>query len=697
MRAGTSAALEAESCLLQAREYGRLMSEARARELRFRQASEAEHRLEAILRPFEVLGWRLLVDRAWPGTRNGNVDFLMVGPGGVLVIDSKAWADMSLVDGTLFRGQADATDDVEKTLAVAELAEQAVADVGLVPLLVQPWFVFDRSTLPRHTLGRLQLVGDRLATAQLARLPHRLAPEQVEHVAAAVEGAFPPYRRRSGTSVVVSQQPVEPRAVDAPEQTELFERQDVVDALVASLTSAPVEEWMTFLHPDQIELVRRSWNGPARLRGAAGTGKTVVGLHRAAYLASTRPGRVLVVSFVRTLPGVLSGLFERMAPENADRVDFLGLHEFARRILDERGVRSRLNGRLAPKLFDQAWLERGEPSVLGRLAGDKSYWKEEVDYVLKGRAITAFDDYAELNRVGRRTGLQREHREAVWDLYRRYDELLRDNGVWDFNDMLLQAYQAQTAAPGDGEYVSVVVDEVQDLTALGVRLLHAVVGDAPDGLLLIGDGQQNLYPGGFTLTEAGVSVQNRSRALGVNYRNGALILERAMAHASKQNFDDLEGRSESGTRHLSIARAGGAVIEASATYRSQLERLLLEMLRRTLAMDGVHPGDAAVLVQSNAEARAWEQVLTAAGIEVTPLTSYDGRAGSGVKVGTTHRAKGLEFKYVFLPGHGRPPARRTRESDATYAERCERRLREEFVAMTRARDGLWLGSVATPA
>lgn len=68
----------------------------------------------------------------------------------------------------------------------------------------------------------------------------------------------------------------------------------------------PWEKWTVFLHPGQRELVERRYAGPARVSGSAGTGKTVVALHRAAFLARTHPeARVLLTTFSDPLANAL--------------------------------------------------------------------------------------------------------------------------------------------------------------------------------------------------------------------------------------------------------------------------------------------------------------------------------------------------------------------------------------------------------
>jgi superfamily I DNA/RNA helicase len=233
---------------------------------------------------------------------------------------------------------------------------------------------------------------------------------------------------------------------------------------------------------------------------------------------------------------------------------------------------------------------------------------------------------------------------------------------------------------------------VQDLNLLGVQLLHALVGDRPDGLLLIGDGQQAVYPGGFSLSEAGINVAGRSNVLRVNYRNTAEILDLAWQVVAEESFDDLDGAPVAGARDVQVTRTGGVTLRVDQPDPGLHDDALVTAVRQHHAELGVRLGDMAVLCSANWQAARYLRVLQAQGIGCMPLDQYDGQTTERVKVGTFHRAKGLEFANVYLPGlSSRPIDRLSEEPDSTYRERIELFHRQLFVGMTRARDLLWLG------
>ena len=462
---------------------------------------------------------------------------MVAGPGGVFVVDTKAWREVSIADGRIYRGQEDATDDLMNLADLGYSIEGALAEVGLAPGEVHVVVVLAGRASVNERVGPVSVVGEKDVLRHIASYGNRLTASQVDIVLGATLALLPEVNAPAPISVTLRSRRC--RATTTRSKTPLLTDEEVQSALLDGMLANPIEEWMSFLHPTQARLVRRSFNGPARIRGAAGTGKTVVALHRAAYLARSRPGRILVTTYVRTLPDVLRNTLEQMTPEAVDRVDFLGVHEMAGRILDERGVRVRLDGKRIDEAFASAWREIGLPGPLGATSRDSHYWKDEIAHIIKGRGLTTFEEYANLTRAGRRYRLTIEQRRAVWDLRVGYDERLRTAGVHDWADQILLAERELERQPMTDRYMSVFVDEAQDLSSAMVRLLYRLAGDRDDAFLLVGDGQQTIYPG-ETLAEIGVDIAGRGVVLDTNYRNTRQILI-ALRLVAGDEYSDIEG------------------------------------------------------------------------------------------------------------------------------------------------------------
>jgi hypothetical protein len=690
MGAGESAHHEATRSRLEALEYERLAEDSRAKAERYALARRTEVSVGGRLAALDELGWRVLADRRWPGSQRANVDFLLVGPGGVVVVDVKAWRALAVRDGSIFCGEQCRDEEAAKLVSLSERVLESVSLLGLTHQALWPVLVLAGRHLHERA-QRVDLIGEANVAAWVARLGHRLDVHQVDEVVSILDQDFPPYHPTRLTSVRVPRlRLVLPRRETQPEA--LFDVTELTDGILQAALDGPIEGWMTYLHPDQLRLVGTSWSGPARVRGPAGTGKTVVGLHRATYLAERNPRKVLFVTFVKTLPRVLSALCERMSPAARANIHFTGVHRLALDVVEQSGATVRIDSRKIDTAFAGAWAHAGRGSVLTRLDERWSYWKEEIDYVIKGRGLTDFEEYADLSRLGRRTPMRSEHREAMWALYVEYERRLDLANVHDFTDALIMARDlVRDGAVAD--YGAVIVDEAQDLNLVGLELLYAIAGDGPDRLLIIGDGQQSVYPGGFRLSEAGISVKGRAAVLRANYRNTAEILEVAERVVAQDPYDDLEGGPTDGRTDTEARRHGGLALTVRARDQRSLEAALVTQIGDATERLEVALGDLAVLVHTRSELTRYAAVLRRAGVPHLDLADYDGSTDNGrIKLGTFKRAKGLEFKFVLLPGLREGPVERwTGESDDSYRERAERMRRELYVGMTRARDGLWLG------
>lgn len=686
MVAGHSAASEAAAYLARAEEAEYVARTSRQMYQNYSAAAVTEARLGRLLEPLAERGYHVLADRLWPGSKTANVDFVLVGPSGVFIIDAKSWKDVSLIGDRVYQGQDDVTERFENLSSLSDATESALAEMGIAPGEVHIVAVFMGRRGLRTRAGIVELISENQAPGFFLSRGDRLTLEQVAIARSALEQLYRPIAARD---IAVELTFVEP-VIATSDDDALITLAEVEEALYANIMVRPIEEWMAFLHPDQARLARRSFNGPSRIRGAAGTGKTVVGLHRAAYIARTRPGTVLVTTFVRTLPAVLSSLMQRMAPEIADRVEFSGIHAFALRVLRERGVPIFLNASKADLLFERAWRMAGKDGELGRIDPRPDYWKDEILSVIKGRGLVRFEQYAALARVGRKRGLTNPQRIAVWKLYSAYFANLREAHVHDFADIILLAEQSLKRIPLAG-YSAVVVDEAQDLSCAMIRMLHSIAEDRPDGLNLIGDGQQTIYPGGYTLSEANISIAGRGVIMTKNYRNTVEIADFALSLVAGDEFLDIEGAPSTADVTSEVVRHGTKPKVSRFTSPAGHDRSLIEHVR-SLLRAGVQLGDIAILTHTNYAAGEVSKALTAVGLNSIELLAYNGTPVEAIKVGTIKRAKGLEFKQVLVV---RTPPRLLEPApiseDTAETERRELDRRELYVAMTRARDGLWVG------
>jgi superfamily I DNA/RNA helicase len=468
---------------------------------------------------------------------------------------------------------------------------------------------------------------------------------------------------------------------------------DCVDGVLEGWRDGTIEDWMIFLSPVQRRAVDRAVGGPARVTGGPGTGKSVVGLHRAAAFARELPEgeKVLVTSFVRTVPDVLSGLFERLAPDLVSRVHFASVHSLAMRALgarrpnpDHEAARKRFVRKLQSKPDRYRQLNSG-----ARLSDD--YLWEEVTRVIEGRGLTRRVEYLGLQRHGRKRALPALVRGLIWDVYEEYRASCDapDEPVADWDRVLqLALHHARENQPQE-RYAAIIVDEAQDISEVGVRFLLELLDGGRDGrIMLIGDAGQRIYPGGYRLSELGLEIRGRSFPMTVCYRSTDEIMQ---VVGSLGQFVSTEEFGADGLRGLTTATVRSGEPPSLHEFRSVPEEV--EWLMSQLDPDNPDIDGTAILVFSNRLAEVWRGRLREAGIGSVALEQYTGRPVPGVKVGTYHRAKGLEFKRLFLP-HLDDRYPRGDQNDPDELIEAGSLL---YVAMSRAKDALFLSYAGKPS
>ncbi len=678
MPAGGSQAVQAVRAALDAAWVGKQRDR---RSARHRAGCQGERAVCGALSTLASHGYQHLDDLRWRADPDNkvNLDHLVVGPSGVYVVDAKNWAGRVEIRGSnAFHNGVSCDDRLTALTWLTHRVEEVLLTSGIA---VRPQavvcFATPQPSLP-PALGRALLTDVDRVGDLLAQRPAVITPADVSVIVDLLSYAFPPYD-------------VDPREV-AEASGLLFGDDETRHAGLQEALTRPIEDWMVWLHPEQASTARRSFAGPARIGGPAGTGKTCVALHRCSWLASTRPGRFLVTSFVRTLPTSLQGAYQRLSPSTVDRVDFLHVHGVASRLLAERGRKPTVDR--GDTAFGVAWTRHRD--ALRRTGLSMHYFQEEISAVIKGRDLPTLETYLALSRVGRRTPLRADVRRQVWALKEQYDAELRRRGQVDFVDVLRMARDEARREPFR-HWVGVVVDEVQDVPLVGLQLLYELAGgDRPDGLLLVGDGQQAIYPGGFRLAEAGISVAGRSVPLKVNYRNTVEVLATARALVVADGFEDLDNSASSGERDVEVIRHGHLPTVGVFDSLDNHDAALVWDLQ-SLGARGVEWRSAAVLCQTNEEAERYQRVLVGAGVPAVLLKDEPAPGDDAVRIGTWFRSKGMEFGHVFLPHVDRATRLLTGAGPSAEQEKAELLRRTLYVAMTRARDTLWVGRVSPRA
>lgn len=469
--------------------------------------------------------------------------------------------------------------------------------------------------------------------------------------------------------------------------------------------------WRVWLHPLQRSLATHTgWNGPFRVTGGAGTGKTVTAIHRARFLARQLDARgvdpatkVLFTTFTRNLAQTIQGqLIQLAGPSITERVHVVNVDALARSIVSstESGkVFVNSSKTASPVQIDQIW----------RIAAQicKNDWgfrflNTEWSEVVLANAIQDEAGYLRVARSGRSQRLSRDQRADVWLGISEFQRLLRERNLYTFQELAARAAAELTSAPALRErfgYQHAVIDEAQDLHATHWKLLRRLIPFGADDLFIVGDAHQRIYGRAAPLSRFGIETRGRSRRLTVNYRTSRQILEWCLAVADA-DADDLDTSTDT------LAGARSVFVGPNPEYlrfssETEEDDGLVARIGQWIT-DGLAPSDIGVFVYEKHDVREVSEALSSAGMAAAIVneSTRDEDLGDVVRVMTMHRAKGLEFRAVALARLGSrsfPPPFLAQLSNPERGEEEKKLLRVLYVAGSRARERLallWTGELS---
>jgi mRNA-degrading endonuclease RelE of RelBE toxin-antitoxin system len=467
-----------------------------------------------------------------------------------------------------------------------------------------------------------------------------------------------------------------------------------VDALERAM-DYPWDQWTVFLHPAQREWVERDHNGPARVSGSAGTGKTIVALHRAVHLArSNENARVLLTTFSKSLAHALHTRLRRLigrTPQLAERIDVMALDEVGERLYKFAFGKAMLAEAptVVSYLRDAAnSLAQAGAAVLPTKLGAGFWWAEWRE-VVDAWQLDSWEGYRDVKRLGRKTRLSEAQRLAAWQVFDGVRKRLRDEGLVSRAEVftrLAARYAEGVKAP----YEHIVVDEAQDISAAQLRFLAALGAQQRNGLFFAGDLGQRIFQQPFSWKSLGVEVRGRARTLQVNYRTSHQIRSQADRLLGPE-VSDVDGNAE--VRHGTVSVFNGPAPVVRTFSSVDDEVLAVSRWLADCVATGVEQNEIGVFVRSEAELYRARQAVEAAILSSHVLDEYVDTDSNEVAIGTMHLAKGLEFRAVAVMAcddEVLPLQQRidevSDEADLKEVYDTERHLL--YVACTRARDRL---------
>ncbi len=468
------------------------------------------------------------------------------------------------------------------------------------------------------------------------------------------------------------------------------------EADVDRLFNMQWEAWELFLHPEQRDSVEADHEGPCLIRGAAGTGKTVVAVHRAARLArEAETGRVLLTCYSSTLSGELGRRLRRLLSAEEDRetrarVDIVNvdrlLHKLGRELFE-------LGEQAVTTEETQRALLAAAASRIGRTDGEEFLW-EEWTGVVDFWGVDSDEAYRQASREGRKIPLPAVERARLWPIFAEVIANLRDQGRYTWAG-LARVVTARLKEATDRRYAHVVVDEAQDLSPAQLAFLRALVAPGKNDLTLVADPGQQIFKRSFSWIAAGIDVRGRSVRLHWSYRNARTIAEIGAAIRGGSSEEDE-------ARPIGARIAGRVSFRGTASAEDEAE-LVGKWITR-LGERGVSPGEIAIFARTkNYLQRVGAAAAGRVEVPVFELRQRGGTSsGDGIAIGTMHNAKGLERRAVAVIGcsAGFVPLTRVldRMSDPGERELALQRERNLlYVAATRAREYLLVTWVGEPS
>ena len=446
------------------------------------------------------------------------------------------------------------------------------------------------------------------------------------------------------------------------------------------ITKSEFTYWKLFLHPRQESLVKKKFNGPALIEGGPGTGKTVVGIHRAVYLAThvfTHEEKILICTYSRKLAGYLQEkvnllLKQKSVPDN--KIEVRGVDSLVNRLIRKYNLHDyEVNPSKIVNLFDVVHNELKPTRPV-------AFFRREYEEVIQRNGIYKKEEYMKIGRKGQGHALNPHERERVWKFFDRLLQLKLAQKVIDFEDqarIVLRAIRKKVISP---PYASIIIDEAQDLSPIKLKLLSELCYSKKNNLLILSDTNQRIFLLNGWKKDTEINIVGRTYYLSLNYRTTKQIREFADQQFIKTRLDLNHLRE-----YKSLLGGPEPVVKEFSSKKKQYYFLIRSVSK--LLESGVKPSDICII--SPTEAKSIAAIFD---YEEIPSTILSGNIytpkNAGIGICTLQGCKGLEFRYVFIPNFDEENVTESMVTNDEWYEMLEEKRNEclRYVAITRARD-----------
>lgn len=380
-----------------------------------------------------------------------------------------------------------------------------------------------------------------------------------------------------------------------PDDEEFLARADQV------MKGGNYKSWMLFMHPEQEKIATANLNGPAKLVGVSGSGKTCVVVRRAVWLAHQNPGqKILVLTLNRPLSTLTHDLIKASAPaELQQNIEVLPFFKICQNLLevfepenkkihDDRAWKS-------GEHIDEVWTEfyrceLNNPdasilfpihvSLISRGINSEHYIREEFDWIRSSFPRSKRHEYLKTEREGRVIPFENDARTRILKALDFWEKKMKAIGVCDYLGLATELYKHKDKIIP--KYRSIIIDECQDFGTIELEIIRNLTPKNTNDIFLCGDPAQRVHTKRQSIRAAGIVTHpSRSMALNKNYRNTKDILQAAFSvlsqnlhqeHLSLEDFEflDPELADRSGTTPLILqAKSLGEELNYAMNYIEQ--------------------------------------------------------------------------------------------------------------------------------
>ena len=449
-----------------------------------------------------------------------------------------------------------------------------------------------------------------------------------------------------------------------------------------AIMNAPLAQWRVFLHPTQRKLAVGDRSGPVRVLGGAGTGKTVLAMHRAKWLAENRTAdgkKVLFTTFTRNLAGdIEQNLKTLCGPTTLAKLEVRNLDAWVHGFMRAQKLEHRIVYDRKQDAALQAW-QAAMAVRDSKLDLPDDFYELELEQVVLAQGITTLEEYRVTRRTGRKGLLSRGKRDTVWPVFEEYRGQLASRKLKEVDDAYREVAGLMTGQTAQTEYSAIVIDETQDFGPQALKLIRAMISTGPNDLFFVGDGHQRIYGRNrASMSKCGIDIRGRSRKLYLNYRTTDEIRRQAVALLEGCEIDDLDDGHDETKRYKSLSHGPvPSVVESNGLEAAAEQAIGFVRQLHAEAADGTKPS-VCVIASSEKNREAMAKQLQAAGFTSVTISARSNHpeARDAVHFATMHRAKGLEFDAVVVVA----PDSYFGEAQDTASQR-----RLVYVALTRAK------------